>query len=70
MQTAIGMQGGFAFDIQAVCAGFVFALAQADALIRTGLARRVMVIGAETFCRILDFRTARPASSSATAPAR
>jgi 3-oxoacyl-[acyl-carrier-protein] synthase-3 len=49
------MHGGFAFDIQAVCAGFVFALAQADAMIRAGLARRVMVIGAETFSRILDF---------------
>ncbi|MER2510065.1 MAG: beta-ketoacyl-ACP synthase 3, partial [Amaricoccus sp.] len=55
VQTAIGMTGGFAFDIQAVCAGFVFALAQADALIRSGAARRVMVIGAETFSRILDF---------------
>ena len=55
VQSAIGMRGGFAFDIQAVCAGFVFALAQADALIRAGAARRVMVIGAETFSRILDF---------------
>ncbi len=55
VQTAIGMRGGFAFDVQAVCAGFVFALAQADALIRAGAARRVMVIGAETFSRILDF---------------
>lgn len=55
VQTAIGMQGGFAFDIQAVCAGFVFAVAQADAMLRTGLARTVMVIGAETFSRILDF---------------
>ena len=49
------MRGGFAFDVQAVCAGFVFALAQADALIRAGTSRRVMVIGAETFSRILDF---------------
>jgi 3-oxoacyl-[acyl-carrier-protein] synthase-3 len=49
------MAGGYAFDIQAVCAGFVFALAQADAMIRSGAARRVMVIGAETFSRILDF---------------
>ena len=56
VQSAIGMRGGFAFDIQAVCAGFVFALAQADALIRGGAARRVMVIGAETFSRILDFQ--------------
>ena len=55
VQAAIGMSGGFAFDIQAVCAGFVFALAQADALIRTGQARRAMVIGAETFSRILDW---------------
>ncbi len=55
VQRAIGMAGGFAFDIQAVCAGFVFALAQADAMIRAGTARRVMVIGAETFSRILDF---------------
>jgi 3-oxoacyl-[acyl-carrier-protein] synthase-3 len=55
VQRAIGMTGGFAFDIQAVCAGFVFALAQADAMIRGGTARRVMVIGAETFSRILDF---------------
>jgi 3-oxoacyl-[acyl-carrier-protein] synthase III len=55
VQQAIGMTGGFAFDIQAVCAGFVFALAQADAMIRSLLARRVLVIGAETFSRILDF---------------
>jgi 3-oxoacyl-[acyl-carrier-protein] synthase-3 len=55
VQSAIGMRRGFAFDIQAVCAGFVFGLAQADALIRSGAARRVMVIGAETFSRILDF---------------
>lgn len=55
VQKAVGMRGGFAFDIQAVCAGFVFALAQADALIRAGAARHVMVIGAETFSRILDF---------------
>jgi 3-oxoacyl-[acyl-carrier-protein] synthase III len=55
VQAELGMRHGFAFDLQAVCAGFVFALAQADALIRTGQARRVMVIGAETFSRILDF---------------
>ncbi|MEM8570973.1 MAG: beta-ketoacyl-ACP synthase III [Pseudomonadota bacterium] len=55
VQTAIGMRGGFAFDTQAVCAGFVFATAQANALIQTGLAETVMVIGAETFSRILDF---------------
>jgi 3-oxoacyl-[acyl-carrier-protein] synthase-3 len=55
VQNAIGMRGGFAFDVQAVCAGFVFGLAQADALIQAGTSRRVMVIGAETFSRILDF---------------
>ena len=46
---------GFAFDVQAVCAGFVFALANANALILTGQAKRVLVIGAETFSRILDW---------------
>lgn len=46
--------GGFAFDIQAVCAGFVFALANANALVLSGQAKRVLVIGAETFSRLLD----------------
>ncbi len=55
VQHAIGMHRGFAYDIQAVCAGFIFALASADALIQSGQARRVMVIGAETFSRILDW---------------
>ncbi len=55
VQGRLGMTGGFAFDVQAVCAGFVFALANADALIRAGQARRVLVIGAETFSRILDW---------------
>ena len=54
-QHAIGMTGGFAFDVQAVCAGFVYALTMADALIATGRARRVLVVGAETFSRILDW---------------
>ena len=48
------MTRGFAFDVQAVCAGFVFALSQANALILSEQAARVMVIGAETFSRILD----------------
>jgi 3-oxoacyl-[acyl-carrier-protein] synthase-3 len=56
VQSAINMRGGFAFDVQAVCAGFVFALAQANALVQSGTSRRVMVIGAETFSRILDFQ--------------
>ncbi|MCC5988015.1 MAG: ketoacyl-ACP synthase III [Pararhodobacter sp.] len=55
VQAGLGMTRGFAFDIQAVCAGFVYALAQAQALIVAGSARRVMVIGAETFSRILDW---------------
>jgi 3-oxoacyl-[acyl-carrier-protein] synthase III len=55
VQHAIGMDRGFAYDIQAVCAGFIFALSSADALIQSGQARRVMVIGAETFSRILDW---------------
>ncbi|MDE3029852.1 MAG: beta-ketoacyl-ACP synthase 3, partial [Paracoccaceae bacterium] len=55
VQAAIGMTRGFAFDIQAVCAGFVFGLANANALIVSGQAKRVMVIGAETFSRIMDW---------------
>ncbi|MHA3976569.1 beta-ketoacyl-ACP synthase III [Halovulum sp. GXIMD14794] len=55
VQAALEMGHGFAFDIQAVCAGFVFAMANATALIGSGQAKRVMVIGAETFSRILDW---------------
>ena len=55
VQSALGMTRGFAFDVQAVCAGFVFALANANALILSGQAKRVMVIGAETFSRIMDW---------------
>jgi 3-oxoacyl-[acyl-carrier-protein] synthase-3 len=55
VQEAIGNTGGFAFDVQAVCAGFVYALANADALIASGQAERVLVIGAETFSRIMDW---------------
>ncbi len=56
VQARLGLTKGFAFDVQAVCAGFVFALANANALILSGQARRVMVIGSETFSRILDFQ--------------
>jgi 3-oxoacyl-[acyl-carrier-protein] synthase-3 len=56
VQAMLGMHRGFAFDVAAVCAGFVFALATADAMIRTGQARTVLVIGAETFSRILDWQ--------------
>lgn len=55
VQSGLGMTRGFAFDIQAVCAGFVFALANASGLIMAGQARRVLVIGAETFSRIMDW---------------
>ena len=55
IQSNLGMTRGFAFDIQAVCAGFVYALVNADALIHSGQARRILVIGSETFSRILDW---------------
>ena len=55
VQAALGMTKGFAFDVQAVCAGFVFALANANALILSAQARRVLVIGAETFSRLMDW---------------
>ncbi len=55
VQAEIGANRAFGFDVQAVCAGFVFALANANALIVAGQARRVMVIGAETFSRIMDW---------------
>ncbi|MEZ5872643.1 MAG: beta-ketoacyl-ACP synthase III [Nitratireductor sp.] len=55
IQNRLGMHHGAAFDTQAVCSGFVFALTTADQYIRTGYARRILVIGAETFSRILDW---------------
>ncbi|MBN9552417.1 MAG: ketoacyl-ACP synthase III [Alphaproteobacteria bacterium] len=55
IQHRLGMHHGFAFDMQAVCSGFVYAVATADLYIRGGLARRVLVIGSETFSRILDW---------------
>ena len=55
VQSAIGNTTGFAFDVQAVCAGFIYALSNANALITSGQANRVMVIGAETFSRIMDW---------------
>ena len=55
VQRAIGNTTGYAFDIQAVCAGFVYALSTANALIVSGQADHVMVIGAETFSKILDW---------------
>jgi len=55
LQHKLGIQGCPAFDVQAVCSGFVYALTVADAMIQTGSARRALVIGAEIFSRILDF---------------
>lgn len=55
VQAQLGMTKGFAFDVQAVCAGFVYALSNANALIVSGQAKRVLVIGAETFSRIMDW---------------
>ena len=55
VQHKLGIAGCPAFDVQAVCSGFVYALTVADALIRTGTARRALVIGAEVFSRLLDF---------------
>jgi len=56
VQAALGMTNGVAFDVQAVCSGFVFALAIVDAFVRTGQAKNVLVAGAETFSRILDWQ--------------
>ncbi|MBX9635080.1 MAG: ketoacyl-ACP synthase III [Magnetospirillum sp.] len=55
VQQRIGMTGGFAFDVQAVCSGFIYALSVADSFIKSGQVRNAVVIGAETFSRILDW---------------
>jgi 3-oxoacyl-[acyl-carrier-protein] synthase III len=55
VQARLGIRRGFAYDIQAVCSGFVYALATADAQLKAGMAKRALVIGAETFSRILDW---------------
>jgi len=55
VQARLGVPGGAAFDVAAVCSGFIYALGVADSLLRTGLAARALVIGAETFSRILDW---------------
>jgi len=56
VQQKLGVQGCPAFDVQAVCSGFVYALTVADSMIRTGAASKALVIGAEVFSRILDFK--------------
>jgi 3-oxoacyl-[acyl-carrier-protein] synthase III len=55
LQNKLGVHGCAAFDLQAVCSGFVYALAVADAMVRAGAARCALVVGAEVFSRILDF---------------
>jgi len=56
LQQKLGIAGCPAFDVQAVCSGFVYALSIADSMIKTGAAARALVVGAEVFSRILDFR--------------
>ncbi|QUL38293.1 beta-ketoacyl-ACP synthase III [Erythrobacter sp. JK5] len=55
VQNALGCNGGIAFDVAAVCSGFLYAIATADSLLKTGMGSRALVIGAETFSRILDW---------------
>jgi 3-oxoacyl-[acyl-carrier-protein] synthase III len=55
VQAGLGIVGGAAFDLQAVCSGFVYALATADSLLKSGAFKRALVIGAETFSRLLDW---------------
>jgi len=59
LQDRLGIRGGPAFDLQAVCSGFVYALAVADAMIRTGASRNALVVGAETYSRILEWNDRR-----------
>ena len=56
IQAGLGITKGAAFDIQAVCSGFVFGLATVDGLLRTGSFKRALVVGSETFSRILDWK--------------
>jgi 3-oxoacyl-[acyl-carrier-protein] synthase-3 len=55
VQDALGANGGIAFDVAAVCSGFLYGLGVADSMLRTGMASRALVIGSETFSRILDW---------------
>jgi 3-oxoacyl-[acyl-carrier-protein] synthase-3 len=56
LQAKLGIKGGAAFDVQAVCTGFVYALATADAMIKSGMHKKALVVGAEVFSRILDWK--------------
>ena len=55
VQDKLGCRGGIAFDVAAVCSGFLYAVGVADSMLRSGMAKRALVIGAETFSRILDW---------------
>jgi 3-oxoacyl-[acyl-carrier-protein] synthase-3 len=55
IQAGLGITQGFAFDLQAVCSGFVYGLGTVDGMLRTGLAKRALLVGAESFSRILDW---------------
>jgi 3-oxoacyl-[acyl-carrier-protein] synthase-3 len=55
LQAKLGVKGSAAFDVQAVCSGFVYGLATADSFIKSGMAKRALVVGAEVFSRILDW---------------
>jgi len=55
LQAKLGVSGSAAFDVQAVCSGFVYAIATADSFIKTGMAKKALVVGAEVFSRILDW---------------
>ena len=56
IQNGLGMRHGFAFDVQAVCAGFVYALAVANSMIASGQNNRILVIGSETFSKLMDWK--------------
>ena len=68
VQATLGIKDCIAFDVHAVCTGFLYALSVADSMLRSGNARKALVIGAETFSRILDWKIGRPACCSAMAP--
>ncbi len=55
LQRKLGLRSGFAFDVQAVCSGFIYAISIADSMIRVGRASRILVVGAEIFSKIIDW---------------
>lgn len=69
VQNKLGMAGCPAFDVAAVCAGFMYALTTAHAYIKSGMAQKALVIGAETFSRILDWNDRTTCVLLATVPA-